>query len=355
MKKVIMILILLFLPIFFVTAREVTRQRLVGLDNYISYFSDNLPLMTPNGARVALNYLRVLEREFHIQFRELNGDQGYIDTELEWALASYYSPSVVQIRPPEADAILPANNPSLADQKLGAAVFQEMQILRFLGDTAAVSRHETVLQWIIDRGNVTRAEVEAFYRNNIRGLISDIVDEEFNKISFLSEGSPNGSYNAVLTRNPQNGHYILSYEGFFNGNRQTKTLTATLLETLSSEMSRTPDFNRATIDQLRAQARLIPAVALSQQAMNDITDFICSFCINVNQNSYAYLRDIIALYKNLEDTTGLLIYREITNAYARVLYELNPALERMVSNDGYDNRRYIALTTEQRQRLDRFR
>jgi hypothetical protein len=78
-----------------------------------------------------------------------------------------------------ANLVLPANNPKLADQKLGAAVFQEIQILRFLGNTEAVNRHEAVLQFITGRGNATRAEIEAFYRNNVRGLVSQVVDEEF--------------------------------------------------------------------------------------------------------------------------------------------------------------------------------
>jgi len=118
-------------------------------------------------------------------------------------MLSYYSPPVMNIRPVLADTVLPANNPKQADLKLGAAVFQEIQILRFLGtsagseNTAAVGRHEGMLRFITDRGNVTRAEVETFYRNGIRGLISDTVDEEFNKISWLL----GNKYNAVLTRN----------------------------------------------------------------------------------------------------------------------------------------------------------
>ncbi|MDR1836307.1 MAG: hypothetical protein LBQ89_01470, partial [Treponema sp.] len=97
---------------------------------------------------------------------------------------------VLNIRPAEADAILPANNPKLADQKLGAAVFQEIQILRFLGDTAAVNRHEAVLQFITGRGNATRAEIEAFYRNNIQAFISSRYDEGANNVKGFSNSLP---------------------------------------------------------------------------------------------------------------------------------------------------------------------
>jgi len=117
-------------------------------------------------------------------FSKLSGNEDWIDTPLEFALLSYYSQPVLKIRPKEADAILPANNPKLADQKLGAAVFQEIQVLRFLGDTAAVNRHEAVLQFITGRKNVTRAEIETYYRNNIGTLVSQVVDENIAKSRF---------------------------------------------------------------------------------------------------------------------------------------------------------------------------
>jgi len=66
---------------------------------------------------------------------------------------------------------------------IGARAFADLQIARFLGDNAAVSRHEAVLQWIISSGNVTRAEVEAFYRNNVRTLVSEVVDAEFRGVT----------------------------------------------------------------------------------------------------------------------------------------------------------------------------
>ena len=81
-----------------------------------------------------------------------------------------------------ANLLLPTNNPKQADLMFGAAVFQEIQVLRFLGDTAAVNRHEAVLQYITGRGNATRAEIETFYRNNVRGLVSQVVDEQLARL-----------------------------------------------------------------------------------------------------------------------------------------------------------------------------
>jgi hypothetical protein len=114
------------------------------------------------------------------KYATLRGNSQYLDTPFEIALYAYYSPKA-DAAPPAAEAILPHSNPRLVDRQLGAAVFQEIQILRFLGDTAAVNRHEAVLQFITGRGNATRAEIEAFYRNNVRALIEGVVDEEFNK------------------------------------------------------------------------------------------------------------------------------------------------------------------------------
>jgi hypothetical protein len=126
-------------------------------------------------------YVMSATRADRRNFADLAGNEVQIDTPLEFALLSYYSQPVITMRPVEADEILPANNPRQADLKLGAAVFQEIQILCFLGNTAAEGRHRGILKFITDRRNVTEAEVEAYYRNNIRGLVSQIVDEEFGK------------------------------------------------------------------------------------------------------------------------------------------------------------------------------
>ena len=105
-------------------------------------------------------------------------DTGLVDTLIEFALLSYYSSAVRSIRPVQANEILPANNPRLAGLKLGAALYQEIQILRFLANNQAVERrYEGMLRFVCDNNGVTRAEIEAFYRNNIRALVSQVVDE----------------------------------------------------------------------------------------------------------------------------------------------------------------------------------
>jgi hypothetical protein len=120
-----------------------------------------------------------------------------------------------------------------------------------------------MITFISDRGNVSRAEIDAYYRQGIAALITEVVDAEFNKIEFGLDKTAQIYYNVVLTRNAQN-QYILSYEGYFNGVISTKTLPpANSLDALSREMLNgvnKNDFNQACVNEVRAQAALIPAV-----------------------------------------------------------------------------------------------
>jgi hypothetical protein len=176
MKKIIAVAVFLFAVMVIDVVADTS---LLNLNRYAEYFGFQRGNVSPTSV-----YVSTAPRAEQRNFMNLGGHESRVDTPLEFALLSYYSPSVVQIRPVEADAILPANNPKLADLKLGAAVFKEIQILRFLNasggsaNTAAVGRHEGVLKFITDRGNVTRAEVEEFYRSGIRAFVNEIVDEQ---------------------------------------------------------------------------------------------------------------------------------------------------------------------------------
>jgi len=281
---------------------EVATQRLIGLNNYVPLFTGTAPQPTnSNAIRVDSKYMRPITADDNYKmFSELEGNEYYLDTYLEFALASYYSPAVVQIRPPEADAILPANNPKLADQILGANVLKQIQILRFLASTgsatatAAVGQQEGMLKFITDRGNVTRADIETYYRNNIRTLISETVNEEFNKISFMLDNTTTRtSYNAVLTRNPQTGVYILEYERL---ETKYEPITANSLEALSSAMSRNSNFDQTSRNQVRTQAALIPAVAYPSAVRDKAVNLLTAFYLNPNAGTAGALYDE---YENL--------------------------------------------------------
>ena len=126
--------------------------------------------------KIDSKYIRAASDEVAMdKIGALGGDPDLIDTALEVALLSNTA-GVIDIRPVEATKML--GNAKQADLKLGAAVFQELQLLRFLGNTTAAGRHEGMLKFITDRGNVSRKDIEAYYKQNIAAYVSEIVDEQ---------------------------------------------------------------------------------------------------------------------------------------------------------------------------------
>ncbi|MDR0447700.1 MAG: hypothetical protein LBH07_03440, partial [Treponema sp.] len=114
MKKIIAVFFVFTVLSLEAFGAEVLRQRLVGIEGYRVHFTDNLPLRDANNVRISNDYYKYIVGEYRnaiANFIDLGGNPGIIDTELEWALASYYSPNVIDIRPAQADAILPKNNP----------------------------------------------------------------------------------------------------------------------------------------------------------------------------------------------------------------------------------------------------
>jgi hypothetical protein len=340
---------------------EILGTKLLGLGNYVGFFSDGYAPLKSGNARISASFYKYTYTDDLDAFRKLSGDEDEIDTTLEWALASYYSPAIVQIRPAEAAAMLPTTNPKLTGQILGANLYKEIQVLRFLNDTASVGRYENMLQFVCDKNGVTRAEIEAFYRANVRALITGAVDEEFNKISFSLDVPEKGSYNTTLTRNPQTGQYTLSYERPSVAS-DDKTLSATLLEALSSAMRNSGDFVPASIDTVRAQAALIPAVVYTEwkrkgvaggvDALALITETLTNFYLNPNKNTYDALVGIYARYRMLGD--GIAINPDQFASAAIIRYEIairaiNKELQRKVTKDGEANpRTYAQIPNDQR-------
>ena len=323
---------------------------MLNLRSYSSLFHNRF-------GRIADNYIMAATENDLERIAPIGGRTDDIDTALEIALLSNAT-GVINIRPVQANEIM--GTPKQADLKLGAAVYQEIQVLRFLAstssataDTNAVGRYEGMLRFITDRGNVTRAEVEAFYRNGIRGLISEIVDEEFNKVSFRIENIINqqaSSYGGVLTRNPQNGQYILSYERPDIQNSR-KELSGQTLEALSSAISGSGDFSQAAINTVRAQAALIPAAVLSATALAEVTNIITRFYTEPNLSTYTALVETYrVMYEALFNTINIK-YTHVSYGYERTLLGLNGALVQKVSVDNGALRSITILTREQQQRL----
>jgi hypothetical protein len=225
--------------------------------------------------------------------------------------------------------------------QFGAMVCKELVVTRFLGNSAAAAKWEAVLKTITDRGNATRAEIEAYYRQNIGAFIAAAVDAEFNKVSFLLDNSrtnPVRSHNAVLTRNQQNGQYMLSYEGAYTNGHQE--ITEFTLDALLAEMGRRKtDFDQTGINQVREKATLIPAVVIAEVGT---TDAILGTTKNILTNFY--LNPTTATYNNITalDITYRRSYERFVNddffeltrdAFTNTLYALDLALAQRVHAD----------------------
>ena len=227
------------------------------------------------------------------------------------------------------------NSPNVTSSMwLLGLVHMEIVINRFLGNTNNVTRYENLLRTLCIDTNVTRAEVETFYRNGILGLVSQIVDEEFNKVSFMIDRN----YNAILTRNPQNGHYILWYEGVRN---VTKELTSQTLELLSSAMSRSGDFSNTAFDTVRAQAQLIPAVSnIGRQTTeptvlltNILTGLYTAETTAQREHFYRALIGLHIRYQQIINTGESARAAPATRSLIRALVELSPELSSRFGSD----------------------
>ena len=181
---------------------------------------------------------------------------------------------------------------------VGARAYADLQIARFLGDIAAVNRHEAVLQYITGRGNATRAEIEKFYRDNVRSLIAAVVDEEFNKVwtPFLDRVP-----NVTLARNPKNGQYTLRYWKPGTGDM---IITTNSLDLLLSEMrngTNRADFTPAGLDAVRSMADVIPAVYYEKnnlRILSLVMDRIVNFFQTPNQANYNLVKSIYIDFNN---------------------------------------------------------
>jgi hypothetical protein len=345
MKKIISLTIFLFgilVPDTFAqtTDMALSMKRLI---EYSSIFSNS------NGT-VQTKYARAATSEARARIRVLDGDPELIDIPLEIGVLSRAT-GVINIRP--AEAVKMYDDDRQLDLQLGAKLLKRIYIGKFLGDD--VGRFEGVLQHdIIAHGNVSRADIEAYYRssNGIRALISETIDEEFNEISFRLANSDTHSalsYSAVLTRNPQNGQYVLSYGGTYT-NEETRTITANSPQALSHEM-RTgkykADFDATGIRAVETQATLIPAVRFGSAEVTAIKDILTAFYLNPNTTTYNAVRDVMAIYNRMIRATveNREINLYLSRSYNSTLGSLSRALSDRVIKDVDNNPNLVGRAT----------
>jgi len=238
-----------------------------------------------------------------------------------------------------------------SDMWFCGAMYMEILVNRFLGKSDVVAKYENWLKTVSDKNKVTRQEIEAFYRDNIRGLISAVVDEEFNKISFtMSNDTIRKGYNVVLTRTADN-QYILEYEGVYQGKEFHAKLPVVPLETLLVKMrGDTENFDRSCVDTVKAQAALIPAAALSDAALRDVKTYLTAFYTNPGTGTYKETGSVLWLYANMSNRV---VFRPIVDAYMKTLTSLSQELVRKINSDS--GLLGSNLTREQQQRLTELR
>ncbi|WP_461255445.1 tetratricopeptide repeat protein [Treponema sp. R80B11-R83G3] len=243
-----------------------------------------------------------------------------------------------------------------ADMWFCGAMYMEIIVNRFLGKNDVVTKYENWLKTVSDKDKVTRQEIEAFYRDNIRSLISDVMDEEFNKFSFpLRNLSADRTYNSVLSRNYKTGEYVLSYERPENKNSRkelsAQTLNALLVAMRNKKTDNKPDFVQFDLDTVRTQAALIPAAVLSNTALNEVKDILTNFYINPNAGTYTCVKETHIVLSNAIISTKNIRYGDVYHAYERVIYAFNEGLVQKVIDDVRVSSTVTTLTREQQRRL----
>jgi phosphopentomutase len=242
--------------------------------------------------------------------------------------------------------MLPADDPVLVDLQLGAMLYMKKAAVSFLGG-GDPAKYAVELKFITDKGNVTEADIENFM---VQGIAA-AVDAEFGKVRFLLKNSrtnPVRSHEAVLAYSANPG-YTLTYEGAYTTNGHQE-ITAPTLDALLAEMGRRKtDFDQTGINNVRAQAALIPATRLDNKAISGITDILTNLYLRpADPVAYSMVKAVFALYKNLELRSSDNIFKKIKTAYDLTLYTLSAELEKKVVQDWLQQKQaYTTLTTEQ--------
>jgi len=286
------------------------------------------------------DYVDAIDDDTWYKFSALDNDPKAIDTGLETVLALYYASGVVKIQPVEAERVLPHNRAS--EVKIATAVYRHWQEVKFLDpqNRDRIGRYELEFRTLQKKNNITQTEIET----GIRSLISDIVDEEFNKVSFFIANTirqQDSSYGGVLTRNPQNGHYTLRYES--KTQNINKELTAQTPKALLDAMRNSKDFSPDAINFVETQTVLIPAVVYADwkakgiaggvDALALVTETLTNFYLNPSQATYNNLLGIIARYNYLKVREQDIFAGITQDSLVGVIDTLNPALMSKITQD----------------------
>jgi hypothetical protein len=254
-----------------------------------------------------------------------------VDTPLEIALLSVTA-GVIDIRPVEAAAMLPAGDLALIDLQLGRAAYMDMQTAKFLGGNSAP--HAAALQYITGRGRVTEADVKDFVKQGIAA----VVREKFNTIEFRLENWTN-SYWVALSRNPKTGEYTLSYDYTED---VVRAISGTGINGLLAAMKNSPDFDArgSAFRLVQEKAAFIPAVVYGSWIEKKITkidavqlaaDTIANFYLSPTSANYDLLVGVFGLFNRRRGINDP-VAEAGREAFHAILNELNKS----ISDKAYD-------------------
>jgi hypothetical protein len=289
--------------------------------------------------------------EIYSKAAALSGANDEIDSVLEYALASYYSKAIINIRPIKAAEMLPENS-KVSALRLGMAVLKELTELKFLdpSNTAAIGRYEGMIKFISDKNGVTRAEMQDYLKQGI----AEVVREKFSEIHFRLENGSN-SYTAALSYDLHTRIYTLSYGGYYT-NDIIKVISGNSLDGLLAAMKNSPDFDArgSAFRLVQEKAGNIPAVVYSSWVEKRMTtvdavqlaaDTIANFYISPTNANYDLLVGVFGLFdrsRGVEDPVA----DAGRDAYSAVIADLNEQLGRKASIDGLNKGTVLAKNAQ---------
>jgi hypothetical protein len=114
-------------------------------------------------------------------------------------------------------------------------------------------------------------------------------------------------------------------------------------------------FEASDINAVRAQATLVPAVALSDNALNEIKTILTRFYTEPNQSTYTAVLEAYSIIDQVLPTTRNTKYSHVSRSYGIMLSVLNEGLTQKAITDLKTVRSITVLTREQQQKLIQLR
>jgi hypothetical protein len=233
---------------------------------------------------------------------------------------------------------------SKADMWFCGAMYMEIAVNRFLGNSAVLTKYENRLKTVCDKSNITRAEVETFYRQNIGALVAAAVDAEFGKIKFLVKTDAD-SANAILVYKAN--QYILTCDGYWGNPKkgEIKQFSASSVDALLAIIRSSRDFEvPRSVDTIRENALLMPSISQirGSKVSSSIlfTEIMTGFyTARTPEEQNRYYKALLGFAARLHSMilTGEGNSAEpITRSWVAVLSAINPELARKSVQDSHN-------------------